>query len=74
MALEVLQLESLRHILREALSTLCKDKLSYADHLTIEAVIGLTVNKTEVLLVSLNETLISGQFYISNIPTFSRKS
>ncbi len=60
MTLEVLQLESLRHILREAISRLCKDKLSDAEHLTIEAVIGLTVNKTEVLLVSLNETLISG--------------
>ena len=49
--------------LRNAITFLLVDRLFQFDvEVSVEALIGLTVDKKEVLLVNINETLVPGKY------------
>ena len=49
--------ERVKALLKETVVLLCKNGLDFKDHLSLEALIGITVDKNEVLLISINEAL-----------------
>ena len=49
--------ERVRQLLIETLPTLCKSGLGNVEEVGVEALIGITLNKSEVILVSIKETL-----------------
>ena len=51
--------ERVRQLLIETLPTLCKSGLGNVQEIGVEALIGITLNKSEVILVSIKETLMS---------------
>ena len=51
--------ERVRHLLAEALPMLCKSGLNYSSEFCVEALIGITLDKNDVFLVSIKETFKS---------------
>ena len=49
--------ERVKSLLKETVVLLCKNGLNFKDNLCLEALIGITVDKNEVLLISINETV-----------------
>lgn len=49
--------QRLRKILMDTIVSLCKNSLSYDESLCIEGVIGITIDKSSVLLVHVNELI-----------------
>ena len=48
--------ERLKHLLSEALPMLCRNGLNYSSEFSVEALIGITLDKNDVVLVSVKET------------------
>lgn len=48
--------DRIRQLLSRALPLLCKSGLSFANEFSIEALIGITLDKSDVFLVSVKET------------------
>ena len=59
MVVEVETQDRVRHLLQEALPMLCKSGLAFASEFSVEALIGITLNKDDVFLVSIKETVKS---------------
>ena len=51
--------ERVRHLLAEALPMLCKSGLNFSSEFSVEALIGITLDKKDVFLVSVKETFKS---------------
>lgn len=51
--------ERIRVGLRDAISSICQTRLNYDSELSIEGLLGITLDKNEVILVSIKETLQS---------------
>ena len=51
--------ERIRDLLARALPLLCRSGLSFSSEFSIEALIGITLDKNDVFLVSINETVKS---------------
>ena len=51
--------ERIRHLLAQALPVLCRSGLSFSSEFSIEALIGITLDKNDVFLVSIKETIKS---------------
>ena len=49
--------ERLKALLKETITLLCKNGLNYSSEFCIEALIGITLDKDDVMLVSINETV-----------------
>ncbi|ELU08279.1 hypothetical protein CAPTEDRAFT_220098 [Capitella teleta] len=49
--------EKLRRLLSDAIPLLCKNALAFKNEFTIEALIGITIDKDQVVLVNINDTL-----------------
>ena len=47
------QQERVKHLLSEALPMLCKNGLNFSNEFCIEALIGITLDKNDVFLVSI---------------------
>jgi hypothetical protein len=62
--------DRIRLLLRETITLLCKNGLPYKKEFNLEALIGITLDKKDVLLFSLNE-LILGQNIGDNDPLFT---
>ena len=48
--------QRMKTLLVEAIATLCRNGLQYEEDLCVEGLIGITVDKTDVFLVSVKET------------------
>ena len=48
--------ERMKTLLVEAIATLCRNGLQYEDELCVEGLIGITVDKSDVFLVSVKES------------------
>ena len=48
----------MKTLLVEAISTLCRNGLHYVDELTVEGLIGITLDKKDVFLVNVKETFV----------------
>ncbi len=49
--------QKLRDLLKETITLLCKNGLAYTDQFSVEALIGITLDKDDVMLVSISETV-----------------
>jgi hypothetical protein len=49
--------EKLKRLLSDAIPLLCKNALAFKNEFSIEALIGITVDKDKVILVSVNDTI-----------------
>ena len=58
----------LRQLLSEAIPLLCRNGISFNDQFSIEALIGITVDEEEVLLVSVRETIKNGEYNEKKTP------
>jgi hypothetical protein len=58
--------ERVRLLLHDTISLLCKNGLSYGTELKIEGLLGITIDKREVFIVHLNETLSDSNINISD--------
>lgn len=52
--------EKIRALLKDTITLLCKNGLNYNAEFCIEALIGITLDKDDVFLVSINETVKNG--------------
>ena len=59
--------EHVKALLTEAITVLCKNGLGFQSQLNIEALIGITLDKEEVFLVSINETVIARNTRVSSV-------
>ena len=48
--------ERMKTLLVEAIATLCRNGLHYEEELTVEGLIGITLDKRDVFLVNINES------------------
>ncbi len=48
-------------LLTEAITVLCKNGLSYSSNLQVEGLLGVTIDESEVFLISVNEWLAPGE-------------
>lgn len=55
------QREELQALLAEAVTGLCRSSLKYANKFSVEGLLGITLDENEVLLISLKETVNSGE-------------
>ena len=62
------QREELQGLLAEAVTGLCRSSLKYSCKFSVEGLLGITVDDNEVLLVSLKETVNSGDMMIDTKP------
>ena len=49
--------EKVRALLREAVTVLCRNGLTYSAELTVEGLLGITLDNQDVFLVNINETI-----------------
>jgi len=49
--------QRVKHLLQEAITLLCRNSLPFNDNVTVEGLLGITVDKTDILLVSINEII-----------------
>ena len=59
--------EHVKALLTEAITVLCKNGLGFESQLNIEALIGITLDKDEVFLVSINETVNARNTRVSSM-------
>ena len=52
-----IEADHMRGLLNEALSVLCKAKLSYEVDVKIEGLVGFTIDNNEIFLVNINEKI-----------------
>lgn len=58
--------QQVRDLLTETVTLLCKNGLQFSHELGIEALIGITLDKEEVFLVSIKETIVSDRKAVHN--------
>lgn len=58
--------ERVRTLLKESISILCKNGLTYNQEITVEGLLGVTVDKREIFLVNVNELLKSDECELSS--------
>ena len=51
--------QRLVHMLKESISLMCKSALAYEVELNVEGLLGITLDRRDVLLVNINETFRS---------------
>jgi len=51
----------IKQILTATIASLCNNTLSYSGELTIQGLLGITIDRKDVLLVNINETLGHGR-------------
>ena len=49
--------QKMQQLLSEAITVLCKNGLNYQSHMNVEALVGITLDDSEVVLVSVRETI-----------------
>ena len=49
--------DRVRHLLAEAISVLCKNGLTFDTELCVEGLLGITLDKSDILLVNISETI-----------------
>ncbi len=49
--------QKMQQLLSEAITVLCKNGLNYQSHMNVEALVGITLDDNEVILVSVRETI-----------------
>jgi len=54
----------MKEILTATIASLCKNSLGFDFELTIEGLLGITVDKTDVLLISIREVSLFAILYI----------
>ena len=59
--------EHVKALLTEAITVLCKNGLGFESQLNIEALIGITLDKDEVFLVNINETVNARNIRVSSV-------
>lgn len=59
--------EHVKALLTEAITVLCKNGLGFESQLNIEALIGITLDKDEVFLVNINETVNARNTRVSSV-------
>lgn len=53
--------ERIRALLSEAITVLCKNGLGYQTEFSVEGLLGITVDKEEIFLVNIKESILRGQ-------------
>jgi len=53
--------ERIKQLLTDTIILLCKNGVPYNSEFSVNALIGITVDKTDILLVSINETLLASE-------------
>jgi len=54
-----LEQQRIKRLLTEAISLLCRNSLAFTEDVTVEGLLGITLDKTDILLISINETIQS---------------
>ncbi len=49
--------ERIKHLLAEAISVLCKNGLDFRSELTVEGLLGITLDNSDIFLVNIHETI-----------------
>ena len=49
--------DRVKHLLAEAISVLCKNGLSFETELSVEGLLGITLDNSDIFLVNINETI-----------------
>lgn len=65
MVLQEREKDKVRALLVEAITVLCKNGLSYNAELSVEGLIGITLDKKDVFLVNINQSFISSDAEVS---------
>ena len=59
--------ESLRRLLADAIKLMCKSSLKYQTEFTVEGLLGITLDKTDVFLINIAESIHSNENDVHNI-------
>jgi len=51
----------IKQLLTATIASLCNNSLSYSGELTIQGLLGITIDHKDILLVNINETLVHGR-------------